>query len=155
MSKQETYEIYSIGQVRRDNGEVRLEIEEPFRPALQQLDEFSHVIAFWWSNQLDSEEHRSVMSSRPPYAEDKETGVFASRSPLRPNPINMTTCKILGVDQENGVVRVADIDAFDETPLLDLKAYFPVCDRVQDARIPDWLAGWPEWMPENGLGLEQ
>ncbi len=51
-------------------------------------------------------------------------------------------------------MRIADIDAYDGTPLVDLKAYFPVCDRVQEARIPEWLAGWPEWMPEEGLGLE-
>jgi tRNA (Thr-GGU) A37 N-methylase len=48
---------------------------------------------------------------------------------------------------------VADIDAYDGTPVIDLKAYFPVCDRVKEARIPAWLVDWPEWMPEEGLGL--
>ena len=43
----------------------------------------------------------------------------------------------------------------DGTRIVDLKAYFPVCDRVQEAKIPQWLAGWPEWMPENGIGLEE
>ncbi len=51
-------------------------------------------------------------------------------------------------------LRVADIDAFDGTQILDLKPYIPVCDRVRKANIPDWLAGWPEWLPEQGLGLE-
>ena len=155
MSKQKTYQIFSIGQVRRENGEIRLEIEKPYRPALLQLEHFSHVIAFWWAHHLDDEEHRNIMTCQPPYAEEYESGMFATRSPIRPNPISISTCKLLEVDQENGIVRIADIDAMDETPLLDLKAYYPVCDRVKDAHIPEWLSDWPEWMPENGIGLEQ
>jgi tRNA (Thr-GGU) A37 N-methylase len=46
------------------------------------------------------------------------------------------------------------MDAFDGTPVLDLKGYFPVCDRVKDVRIPEWTEGWGEWMPDEGLGLE-
>ena len=64
----------------------------------------------------------------------------------------MMTRKIVGMDEEEGVVGVGDIDAHDGTPILDLKAYFPVCDRVREARIPAWLSEWPEWMPEEGLG---
>ena len=67
------------------------------------------------------------------------------------NPIAMTTCKLLDVDEEQGVVRVSKIDAYDGTPIVDLKAYFPVCDRVKDASIPKWLSEWPEWMPDEGL----
>ena len=37
----------------------------------------------------------------------------------------------------------------------DLKAYFPVCDRVKESHIPEWLSDWPEWMPETGIGLEE
>lgn len=65
----------------------------------------------------------------------------------------MTTCKLLGVDEEAGLLKLAEIDAFDGTPVVDVKAYFPVCDRVQEARIPAWLSDWPEWMPEEGIGL--
>jgi len=70
----------------------------------------------------------------------------------RPNPIAMTTCKILKIDETNGIVHIADIDAYNGTPIVDLKAYFQVCDRVKDARIPEWLSDWPEWMPEDGIG---
>lgn len=149
-----TYQIYPIGYVRRSEDDVHLEILAPFRPGLKQLDHFSHVMAFWWADQHDDDESRGMMQTRPPYAEDKVTGVFACRAEYRPNPIAVTTCKILAVDEESGVVQVANIDAYDGTPLLDLKAYFPVCDRVQEAHIPEWLSYWPEWMPEEGLGLE-
>ncbi len=79
--------------------------------------------------------------------------MFATRSEYRPNPIAMTTCTIRSVDEEAGVVHVGDIDAYDGTPVLDLKAYFPVCDRVEGVRVAEWAADWPESMPEEGLGL--
>jgi len=152
--EQRTFMVHAIGQVRRDNGQIALEIETAYRPALKQLGKFSHVMAFWWADRFDNEEGRALLQTEPPYAPEHVTGVFATRSPYRPNPIAMTTCKLLGVDEEAGLVQVADIDAVDGTPLVDLKAYFPVCDRVQAAYIPDWLADWPEWMPEEGIGLE-
>jgi len=155
-SKQDqTFEIHAIGHVQRDGNSIQLEIMEPFRPALKQLDHFSHVVVFWWADHFDNEEYRTMLQCQPPYAEEKVTGVFATRSPYRPNPIAMTTCKLLDVDEENGIVRIADIDAFDGTQVIDLKAYFPVCDRVKTAHIPDWLEGWPAWMPDNGIGLEE
>jgi len=71
----------------------------------------------------------------------------------RLQPIGLTTCMLLNVDEANGIVDIASIDAFEGTPVLDLKAYFPVCDRVKDAQIPEWLTEWPEWMPDEGLML--
>lgn len=57
------------------------------------------------------------------------------------------------VDEMKGEVEVENIDAYDGTEIIDIKAYFPVCDRVKDAKIPDWLQGWPDWMPDEGIGL--
>ncbi len=152
--QQKTYHLHPIGRVSRSGGQVCLEIAEPFRPALKQLDRFSHVVVFRWAELFDTAEWRGRLQGEPPYAPGHLTGVFATRSPYRPNPVAMTTCKLLGVDEAGGVVRVANLDAYDGTHILDLKAYFPVCDRVKEAHIPEWLAGWPEWMPEDGVGLE-
>jgi tRNA-Thr(GGU) m(6)t(6)A37 methyltransferase TsaA len=149
----EAYQAYPIGYVRRSEDDVCLEILEPFRPALRQLNHFSHVMVFWWADRHDNERSRTIMQTEPPYASGKLTGVFATRAEYRPNPIAMTTCKVLKVDEENGIVRIANIDAYDGTPVVDLKAYFPVCDRVKEATIPEWLSDWPEWMPEEGIGL--
>ena len=154
-NKKETYQISPIGYIwRRKNG-VTLEILKPFRPALKQLDYFSHLMVFWWANKHDNKQSRSTLQCEPPYAKGKITGVFATRAEYRPNPIAVTTCKILEVDENKGMIRVADIDAYDGTPIIDLKAYFPVCDRVKKAKIPEWLSNWPEWMPEKGIGLEE
>jgi tRNA-Thr(GGU) m(6)t(6)A37 methyltransferase TsaA len=151
--EQEVYRIYPIGRVLRAEDGVRLELDEPYRGALKQLAKFSHVLVFWWADRHDNERSRRILVTQPPYARDQEVGVFATRAEYRPNPIAMTTCPIRAVDEKAGVVRVGDIDAFDGTRILDLKAYFPVCDRVETVRVPEWAADWPEWMPEDGLGL--
>lgn len=148
-----TYEVRTIGHVRRSAGGITLEILEQFRPALANLGRFSHVIVLWWADQHDNEKSRSALQTRPPYARDHVMGVFATRAEYRPNPIGLTTCKLLAVDEANGILRLGDIDALDGTPVLDLKAYFPVCDRVRKAHIPDWLSDWPKWLPDEGLGL--
>ena len=148
------FEMVPIGRVRRDDDAVVLEIEAPFRPGLKQLGHFSHVMVFWWAERHDNGEHRRILQTEPPYAQGRVTGVFATRAPYRPNPVAMTTCPIVNVDEEAGRVTVSNLDAFDGTQIVDLKAYFPVCDRVEAAYIPDWLEGWPEWMPEAGIDLE-
>ncbi len=152
--KHETFEMFPVGYVRRSDDTITLEILEQFRPAMKQLDKFSHVMVFWWGHAYANEETRAYLQGEVPYAPGHPTGVFASRSPVRPNPVLMTTCPIVAIDAGKGTIQVSDIDALDGTPIVDLKAYFPVCDRVKDASIPEWLADWPEWMPENGMPLE-
>lgn len=150
---QGSFQMQPIGYIRRTGSGIFLNILEPFRPALKQLNHFSHVLVFWWADRHDNEKSRTIMQTEPPYAKGKLTGVFATRAEYRPNPLAMTTCKLLEVDEEEGIVHIAEIDAYDGTAIVDLKAYFPVCDRVKEAHIPDWLSDWPEWMPEEGLGL--
>ncbi len=151
----ELFTIYPIGHIKRMNDEVYIKLLQKFIPAVKQLEHFSHVQILWWANGHDKEESRNTLQMTPPYGKNPPvTGVFASRAEYRPNPIALTTAKILAVNYEKGLVKVANIDAFDDTPVLDLKAYFPVCDRVKEAKIPDWITGWPDWLPEEGLGLE-
>jgi tRNA-Thr(GGU) m(6)t(6)A37 methyltransferase TsaA len=151
--KEKTFSLHPVGYIRRTDKGINLEIMDAFRPALKQLDKFSHAMVFWWADKHDNEKSRNIMQTEPPYARGKITGVFATRAEYRPNPIAMTTCKLLEVNEEKGIIRVANIDAYEGTPIIDVKAYFPVCDRVRKADIPEWLADWPEWMPEEGIGL--
>jgi tRNA-Thr(GGU) m(6)t(6)A37 methyltransferase TsaA len=64
-------------------------------------------------------------------------GRFATRSPVRPNPIGMTPVELLAV--EGNCLRVRGLDAFDGTPVLDLKPYLPQGDSLPQACVPDWL----------------
>lgn len=98
-------------------------------------DEFSHILVFWWFDKNDMPQKRKVLQVHP--RGDREnplTGVFACRSPVRPNLLALTTCKIRSI--KDNVVEVEDIDAFDGTPILDLKGYIPALDSVEDAKAP-------------------
>jgi tRNA (adenine37-N6)-methyltransferase len=148
------YHVFPIGRVRREDGRTFLDILPAFAPGLKELADFSHVQVFWWFNRFDDEESRQTTQfDRMPF-EAPTLGVFACRAPMRPNPIGLTTAKILHIDQETGIVEIADIDAYDGTPILDLKAYMPSQDRVRSVHVADWAADWPQWLPEDGLGLE-
>jgi tRNA-Thr(GGU) m(6)t(6)A37 methyltransferase TsaA len=151
--KTEAFKIFPIGYVRREGGRTYLEILEAYVPALKELERFSHVQVFWWFSEFQDDEYRGITQSEAPYAAPV-LGIFACRSPVRPNPIALTTAKILKVDHRQGIVEIANIDAYDDTPIIDLKAYIPVSDRVKDVSVPAWCADWPEWMPDEGLKLE-
>jgi tRNA-Thr(GGU) m(6)t(6)A37 methyltransferase TsaA len=146
-------ELRPIGRIRRDEAGVHLEVDELFRAGLHQLGRFSHATVFWWADKEDSPDRRSIMCTELPYAPGVEAGVFACRSEYRPNPIATTVCKIEAVDEKGGVVRLREIDAYDGTPLLDIKPYIGVVDRVAEIEVPDWYEGWPEWLPDEGIGL--
>ena len=155
MTQRPVYDVYPVGYVRRDDERTYLEILEPYVPALKELERFSHVQVLWWFSEFDDEMYRSVtQSDHAPY--DAPTlGMFACRGPARPNPIALTTAQMLGVDHAEGVVEIVNIEAFDGTPILDLKPYIPSCDRVRDVRVAEWAADWPEWLPDEGQGLEE
>ncbi len=147
--------IFPIGYIRRNNGKIYLDILKSFIPALKQLEHFSHVQVFWWFNKTQDDECRKITQNTPHYENAPVTGVFASRSPVRPNPIALTTTKILKVDHDKGIVHIANVDAYDNTPIVDLKAYIPIVDRVKNVKVPKWISHWPEWMPDEGMGLEE
>ena len=94
-TEKEAFRVFPIGYVRRKGKKVNIEILEPFRPALKQLNHFSHVMIFWWAHKHDNAKSRGALQCEPPYAKGKVTGVFATRAEYRPNPIAMTTCNIL------------------------------------------------------------
>ncbi|QVK17543.1 tRNA (N6-threonylcarbamoyladenosine(37)-N6)-methyltransferase TrmO [Mycoplasmatota bacterium] len=151
--EKENYMIYPIGYIRRKENKIFLEINKEYLPALKELEKFSHAHVIWWFNKLDDVKYRKITQTEPPYQAPK-LGVFASRSPIRPNPIALSIVKILTIDFNNGIIEIPQIDALDNTPILDIKAYFPSCDRLQSPKLPDWAKNWPKWLPEDGLGLE-
>lgn len=144
------YELRTIGHVVANEGEGRflLQIDLPYRDGLKQLDSFSHVMVFWWADQMDREDRRGILTAELPYAPGVEVGVFACRSEYRPNPIAVTTTSILNVNQETGEVLIPWIDAFDGTPIIDLKPYIPICDRIRDVESASWIAEWPMWLED-------
>jgi tRNA-Thr(GGU) m(6)t(6)A37 methyltransferase TsaA len=121
---------------------------------MKELDQFSHVQIICWAHKHDDIKSRSILDTTPPYGDNPPvTGIFATRAEYRPNPLLLTTAKILKIDIQDGIISINNIDVLENTPVIDLKAYFPVCDRVEKATIPSWLKDWPEWYPDEGLSL--
>jgi len=115
------FKVYPIGYVRKAEGRTTIVIDKKYQPALHRLDQLSQIWVLWWFDRIDTPEGRSVLQVHPQGNPDKPlTGVFATHSPRRPNLIAMTRCTIIAV-KEN-VIEIEDIDAFPDTPVLDIKS---------------------------------
>lgn len=145
------FQVTPIGTVNiRENG-IFLELEPEYIPGLKALEGFSHLNVFWWFSHYDTAEMRSILETPKPYKKAPEVmGVFATRSPLRPNPIAMTAVEIIGIDYTNGRIQIAYIDADDKTPILDLKPYTPSLDRIESPDTPGWCSHWPKSVEQSG-----
>lgn len=64
-------------------------------------------------------------------------GLFATRSPHRPNPIGESTVRL--IERRDNILRVEGLDAIDGTPVLDIKPHFPRADNPTDVRVPEWI----------------
>lgn len=117
-------------------GELKLKQEVQPSSSLRDLEGYSHlwVISVFHAN-TNMSFHGTVS---PPLLEGKKTGVFATRSPHRPNPIALSLCKIESVDAKKGVVRLLGVDLVNGTPILDIKP-FVKADVLMDAKWPAWL----------------
>jgi tRNA-Thr(GGU) m(6)t(6)A37 methyltransferase TsaA len=116
------YSVSPVGRIHNKKGKpVQLEIFDKYIPALHRLEYCSHVTVVWWFHKNDTPEKRGILKVRPQgNKKNPLTGVFATHSPVRPNLIALTTCKVLSV--KGGIVTIDRIDAFDDTPILDLKS---------------------------------
>ncbi len=108
-----------------------LEIEPEFAAGLQDIDGFSHLYVIWVFDRSDKVE----LVGTPP-CDERPHGVFASRSPYRPNPIALTVVELLR--REGRKLHVRGIDMLDGTPILDIKPYLSSVDPEKLRR--GWLA---------------
>ncbi len=108
-----------------------LELRAEFEAGLSDIEGFSHLYVIW---AFDRSEGYTVLVTPP--SDDRPHGVFATRSPRRPNPIGLTVVELLGRD--GPVLRVRGIDMLDGTPILDIKPYL---SNVPENRLRrGWLA---------------
>lgn len=146
---QKEFTLAPIGHIRTSTEGFYLDINPAYRPALKGLEGFSHLNVFWWCHFFDQAEYRKTVECEQPYKKSPaRLGIFATRSPLRPNPIALTAVAIKQLDPERGCVEVYYIDAENGTPIVDLKPYHPVSDRIRDVTVPDWCRHWPQWMED-------
>jgi len=112
-------------------------INSTLTEALDGLEEFSHIIVLYWmhgivvTGQVPTKVHPRGKQELP------EVGLFATRSPKRPNPVGMTTVRLLQC--QGNTLKVEGLDAIDGTPVIDIKPYIPGYDSVTSAEIPRWM----------------
>ena len=108
-----------------------VEVFEDFRPGLQDLDGFSHIILLYHFHRSNSFNLRVI-----PFMDSEPRGLFATRAPRRPNPIGLSIVPLNRI--ENGVLHIENVDILDGTPLLDVKPYVPKFDAQVNVRV-GWL----------------
>ena len=136
-------------------GTVRNKIEQPTKPgyqwkeiiseivdsdnlteSLDNLEDFSHLIILWWMHQASTSRMPAKIHpmGKP---ELPLVGLFATRSPRRPNPIGKATVRLL--QHQGNILKVKGLDAINGTPVIDIKPYIPGYDSVTDATVPTWV----------------
>jgi len=123
---------------RRDWDKVvsQLIVRPDFADALEGLKEFSHLIVLFWFH-LSPAGENAAHKTHPQMRPDLPlVGVFATRSPVRPNPLGMAVVKLEG--HTKNVLTVTGLDALNGTPILDIKPYLPG-DSVAEIKVPDWV----------------
>lgn len=111
--------------------EGTVEVYPEYQEGLADLEGFERIWLLFWLDRA-----APYKPKVKPYMDDKLRGLFSTRAPSRPNPIGMSCVKLLGV--ESNVLRVAEIDALDGTPLLDIKPYISRVDCF-DVERSGWL----------------
>jgi tRNA-Thr(GGU) m(6)t(6)A37 methyltransferase TsaA len=119
--------------VESDEQEFRIILDERYREGLAELEKFRCIYVLYHIDRLDREVRMKVS---PPWAAGRQVGLFASRSPVRPNPIGLSVVRIKKI--EGSTIYTSGLDVFDETPLLDIKPYIRDLDVKLDANY-GWL----------------
>lgn len=121
-----------------DGVEAWLELKDEYAKGLKDLETFSHAIIIYYFHRS----HREDVTGRP-FLEKRKHGIFAIRSPHRPNHIGFSIIRIKSVTQNR--VYFTEVDVLDGTPLLDIKPYVKYFDNRENA-----VSGWLEKHFENG-----
>ena len=115
--------------------EGAVQVFDEFVAGLKDLRGFGRIWLIYW---FDRAIHRKCNLVVKPYLDDRPRGVFATRAPARPNPIGLSSVRLLEV--RGNTLRVRDLDVLDGTPLLDIKPYFPQFDSFRNVKS-GWLRG--------------
>jgi tRNA (adenine37-N6)-methyltransferase len=144
------FTIKAIGSVRIKENQYSIQLLKEYISGLKHIKGFSHLQILWWAHLTDSPEARVKITVPNLFKKaPSEVGVFASRTPERPNPLMISTVKVNNINSENGIIKVPFIDAENGTPVIDIKPYFPM-ERIKYCTTPAWFAHWPKWAEDAG-----
>lgn len=114
-----------------------LVIAEEWQELLDGIEEFSHALVLYWPHLLDADS-RKLRKVHPMGRKDLPlTGIFATRSPARPNPILVSVVKI--VERRKNILTVMGLEAVDGSPVLDIKPHIKSYDTLENLKIAPWM----------------
>jgi tRNA-Thr(GGU) m(6)t(6)A37 methyltransferase TsaA len=114
------YELHPIGWVRKSDGRTTIEVDKGYQAALLGVEELDEIWVLYWFDRNDTPERRAILQVHPRNNPDNPVrGVFATRAPVRPNLIALSRCRVISV--QDNVIEIDGIDAFPDTPVLDIK----------------------------------
>ena len=140
--------VHPIGRIKKQEGQVWVEVDVPYREAMLGLNQFSHIYVFYWLHENDTPQQRATLQVHPrKNPRNPLTGVFATHAPVRPNLIAMTRCRVISVTEAriyldaNATTRPSPevCDAGDGSPLIDIKCYIPHDKDQLPVRVPSWV----------------
>jgi tRNA-Thr(GGU) m(6)t(6)A37 methyltransferase TsaA len=118
-------------------GISELVINQEYKDCLDGIEDFSHILVLYWSHRT-KEKQRRITKIHPAGKKNYPlVGVFATRSPVRPNPICATTVELL--ERRGNVLKVKSLDAVDGTPIIDIKVHSPSYDSPSNVKQADWM----------------
>jgi len=107
-----------------------IEVFDDYIEGIKEVKDVTHIIVLYWGDQSD----RKVIRTKTPFS-TTEIGVFATRSPNRPNPIAFCVCEVVEVSDRE--IKVKHLDALNGSSVLDLKVYSSELDSYPEAKSPD------------------
>lgn len=142
--------VHAIGKVEPAEDGFAIKVEDKYKDALTGIDGFSHLHILWWAHLVDESEYREITAVDKPYKQGPDKlGIYATRSPIRPNLIADTVIYVTRIDHDTGVIYTPYIDAEPGTPVLDIKIYIPCCDIVKNYSVPAWAEVFPGSLEES------
>ena len=144
--------------VKSARGSMRFPKNDFFVEAFRGIESYSHLWLIFQFHGVEAENIKALV--RPPRFEGEKKGVFATRSPHRPNRIGMSVVKFekLEITHHEVILTVSGVDLLDGTPILDIKPYLPYADAVMEAKAQDFLQPerlTVEWQCPKPVGAEQ
>ncbi|TFG08794.1 MAG: tRNA (N6-threonylcarbamoyladenosine(37)-N6)-methyltransferase TrmO [Promethearchaeota archaeon] len=132
-------------------------IGEEYEECLDGIEDFSHLNISFWTH-LQSEKAREIKKVHPVGSKRFPIkGIFATRSPVRPNPVCQTTVKL--IKRQGNSLIVEGLDAIDETPIIDIKPHLPYYDSPTEVHLAEWMYQVMDYLHDvaksHGLNEEQ
>lgn len=146
------YKNCSIGKYFLQGKKTVIQLDSEFirknpdsKKSLKGVKDGDFLRIMWYFHRFDKDSFRKNRTCNPPYNNAPKTGIFASRSPVRPNPLASTVVKVNNIDAENGVLEILGFDGFSDTEIFQIMYYQPYLDKVEGATIPSWVSHWTDY----------